>query len=419
MANTYDTTKLGTQGTTDFPVGHLTQSVATTYSSSGTATVTQQYQRDKRGRTTNTQMQFALPSTWSVTTSLPLYQLALSYNDANQVTTTTATAGTAAYSFSPVYDSTNGVLQGLSSGTSGSTANLASLAYNEYAQLSGITLLNGSSTQVASMQYSYDGNQRPSSLTTNWLPGSGTSGEILGKALTYDNASNVTSSNTFFAAVPGQSGSGGSEVQNFCYDEQNRLVWSGNGGTQPGAGNGTCGSGTLASGLTGAGYTAPYVYTNLGQLWQGPLNGQGASEQYLYCSSSHPHQLTGIYLTGTTCSALTGALYMTGFDAWGNETSRTYNSVAATLSYDTLNRLVKYSAGTSQEFYLYDSSGNRVLKRSISGGSTTLTVYAYGLQELSYTGAGVFSSQIDYYILAGHLIGLTNGTTTTYDLTDA
>lgn len=53
----------------------------------------------------------------------------------------------------------------------------------------------------------------------------------------------------------------------------------------------------------------------------------------------------------------------------------------------------------------------------ISGGSTTLTVYTYGLQELSYTGAGAFASQIDYYSLAGHLISSTNSTTTTYDLT--
>ncbi|HVU67377.1 MAG TPA: SpvB/TcaC N-terminal domain-containing protein, partial [Ktedonobacteraceae bacterium] len=234
VQNTYDTTFLGTQGASDFPLGHLTQSVATTYYPDSTsATVTQQMQTDQRGQTTKTQMQFGLPSGWGVTTSLPTYHLAVSYNDANQITATTATAGTASYSFSPVYDATTGSLQGLSTGTSGGTANLASLAYNEYAQLSGITLLNGSSTQIASTQYSYDGDQRPTGLTTNWLPGSGTSGEILGQTRAYDNGGNVTSTNTFFASVPGHSGSGGSEVQNFCYDEQNRLIWSGNGGTQP------------------------------------------------------------------------------------------------------------------------------------------------------------------------------------------
>jgi len=45
VQNTYDTTFLGTQGTSDFPVGRLTQSVATTYYPDSTsATVTQQHQ---------------------------------------------------------------------------------------------------------------------------------------------------------------------------------------------------------------------------------------------------------------------------------------------------------------------------------------------------------------------------------------
>ncbi len=294
---------------------------------------------------------------------------------------------------------------------------------NEYVQLSGITLLNGSSTQLASTQYSYDGDQRPTSLTTNWLPGSGNSGEILGQSRSYDNASNVTSTNAFFAGVPGQSSSGGSEVQNFCYDSLNRLVWSGNGGTQPGAGNGTCGSGVLANSLTGAGYTAPYSYTNLGQIWQGPLDGSGGTEQYLYCNTA-PHQLSGIYPTGTTCSnkGSATAVYSATYDAWGNQSSQTYNGTLAGFSYDPFNRLVEYNATSGkvgQEFYVYDASGERVFKRSTSGGTTTLTAYVFGLQELTYTGAGAFSSQTDYYSIAGHLIGSTNGSATTYDLTDA
>jgi YD repeat-containing protein len=82
--------------------------------------------------------------------------------------------------------------------------------------------------------------------------------------------------------------------------------------------------------------------------------------------------------------------------------------------------MIEYNAGSAgQEFYVYDGSGNRVLKRSTSGGTTTLTAYAFGLQELSYTGSGAFSSQTDYFGIAGHLIGSTNGTATTYDLTDA
>ncbi len=163
---------------------------------------------------------------------------------------------------------------------------MATLTYNEYAQLGGLTLLNGASsspTSLASETFNDDANLRPTSLSATWLPGSSNSGTILSQSRTYDNASNVINSGTTYASVPGVSGSGGSETQNFCYDEQNRLIWSGNGGTQPSAGNGTCGSGTLANSLSGAGYTNTDTYTNLGQIWQAPLNGSGSTEQYLYC----------------------------------------------------------------------------------------------------------------------------------------
>ncbi|HEU5376297.1 MAG TPA: RHS repeat-associated core domain-containing protein, partial [Ktedonobacteraceae bacterium] len=84
------------------------------------------------------------------------------------------------------------------------------------------------------------------------------------------------------------------------------------------------------------------------------------------------------------------------------------------------NRLTQWDAGSNgQEQYVYDVSGNRVLKRSTSGGTTSLTAYAFGLQELSYTGNGVATGQIAYYSLAGHLVGSTDGSSTTDELTDA
>src|SRR5258708_31879832 len=90
VQNTYDTTELGTQGSSDFPVGRLTQSVATTYYPESTsASTTEKFQYDKRGRSITAQLSLALPSAWNVTTNLPAYQQATTYNDADQVTTTT------------------------------------------------------------------------------------------------------------------------------------------------------------------------------------------------------------------------------------------------------------------------------------------------------------------------------------------
>jgi hypothetical protein len=166
-------------------------------------------------------------------------------------------------------------------------------------------------------------------------------------------------------------------------------VWAGNSGTQPGAGNGTCGSGTLSNTLSGASYSNSYVYTHLGQLWQGPLNGGSTQYQYLYCGSQ-PHQLTGLYAIGASCANKTGQVYSSSDDSWGNVTGRTYSGTTATLSYDLLDHFTKWNvSSTNKELYVYDASGNRVLRRSTTSSGTTMTVYAFGLEEHGYGGAGV------------------------------
>jgi RHS repeat-associated protein len=294
------------------------------------------------------------------------------------------------------------------------------LIYNARAQLDTIAFQTSSGSALMNDQFGYDANLRPTSTTATWQSGSGNSGTAYSQTDSYDPDSNLISLTTSLPAVPGVSGSGGSETQNFCYDEQNRLVWAGNSGTQPGAGNGTCGSGTLANSLSGASYSASYVSTHLGQLWQGPLAGGSTQEQYLYCSSSQPHQLTGLYPTGTTCSNLSGAVYTSSYDSWGNVTSRTFSGSTATLSYDLLDHLTKwFVSSTNKEQYAYDASGNRVLRRSTTSSSTTIIVYAFGLEEHQYSGSGTNQWNTYYYSLAGHLIGSLDGNGTTFYLTDA
>src|SRR5713226_7310736 len=258
-------------------------------------------------------------------------------------------------------------------------------------------------------------------------PGSGNSGTIFSQTRTYDPASNVTSLATTQAAVPNTTNSGGSETEAFCYDEQNRLVWAGNTGTPPAAGNGTCGSGPNNN-LSGAGYSNAYVYTHLGQLWQGPLNGSSTQKQYLYCSSSQPHQLTGLYGTSATCATKTGQVYGSSYDAWGNVTSRSITNgttlLTYPLSYDGLDHLVRWNdlqTTANEEWYMYDGSGQRVLRRSQTGtgtSNTKYTVYAFGVQDNVYDGSGASYSDKYYYSLAGHLLGELNGGKTKFLLTD-
>lgn len=425
IQNTYDTTILGTQGSTDFSVGKLTQSVATTYFPNGSqATVTQQMQHDQRERVINEHLQLTLPSSWNVTTALPTYQIAMSYNDADQLTTTTTSTNPSGqgYTSTQVYDTTTGMLKGLSNTTT-PTADLATVTYNARGLEDTLNFQTASGSPLAQEQFTYDANLRPINSAATWQSGSGSSGTIFNQSRTYDPASNVTSVSTTQAAVPGQNGSGGSDTENYCYDEQDHLVWAGNSGTQPAAGNGTCGTGTLANSLSGAGYSSSFVYTHLGQQWQAPLNGSSTQYQYLYCDSTHPHQLTGVYTTGTTCATKSDAnkVYTSSYDNWGNVTNRFYSGTTATLSYDAFDRLTKWNAGsTSQEWYVYDASGNRIVRRSTNSSGTTLTIYAFGVEEHTYNSTGTNQSNQYYYALSGRLIGeLTSTGTTTFFLTDA
>src|SRR5579885_507798 len=441
VQNVYDISTLGASGS-DFPVGQLTRSVATTYYPDGSAaTATQLSQHDQRGRMVSSTLQLGVPGSWNVTTALPTYQENLTYNDDDQLMTTqTTVGGQAGYTFSQAYDSTTGLLTGLSNNTTG-TANLATLGYDAQGDVSDVNFQTTTGTALANDHFTYDGDLRPVTASATWQSGSGSTGTIFSQGRSYDAVGNVTSLSTTLAAVPGQNGSGGSETQNFCYDEENRLVWAGNTGTQPAPGIGTCGSGTLSSGVSGAGYNVSYAYTHLGQLWQGPLNGTG-NYQYLYCNSTTPHQLTGLYPIGTTCSNLSGAVYTSSNDNWGNVTSRTYNTVGATLSYDLLDNLVQWNAGAnSQEWYAYTTGGNRTLRRSTTGSGTTITVYAlpfrlptphsrlpsvrqaarksFGLEEHVYSSNGTPQSSTSYYTLGGRLVGALTGSTTQFFLTDA
>lgn len=58
--------------------------------------------------------------------------------------------------------------------------------------------------------------------------------------------------------------------------------------------------GTLTNSLIGAGYSASYLYTHLGQMWQGPQGNSSTISQYFSCDSSQSHQLTGLFSLGAT-----------------------------------------------------------------------------------------------------------------------
>ena len=99
-----------------------------------------------------------------------------------------------------------------------------------------------------------------------------------------------------------------------------------------------------------------------------------------------------------TCSSKTGQVYASSYDSWGNVTSRTYSGTTATLTYDLLDHFVSWNAGSAnKDLYVYDASGTRVLRRTTNGCGTTMTVYAFGLEQHTYAANGSHSSDLYYY----------------------
>ena len=136
--------------------------------------------------------------------------------------------------------------------------------------------------------------------------------------------------------MPGVSGSGGRRARTSV--TTSRTAWYGRAtparsqaqATAPAAAR------TLSNSLCGASYSNSYVYTHLGQLWQGPLSGGSTQEQYLYCNS--PAARTDGPLRHAVPPAPTraGQGYTSSYDASGNVTSRTYSGTTGALTYDLL-----------------------------------------------------------------------------------
>lgn len=438
VQNTYDTDPNGVSwGSTNYAIGELTQSIATNYypgPDNARGKVTENTQYDQRGRVVTQRMQITTTGGTLAFPTFPAYQETRNYNDGNQLTMTqTTTGGQPGYTFTQSYDNTTGNLNGLSNTAIG-TPTLAALNYNNpQGEPSDIIFKDSLGANLANENLQYDGYHRLTQAATTWLSGSNTGNTIYSDSVNYDAVGNVISKATTQAAVPGVSGSGGSVTENFCYDEQNQMVWASNAANATVSGGQTCGTAAL-QGTLGSSYTNAYVYTHLGQIWQGPLNGNGTQEQYLYCNTEHAHQVTALASIGNnpTCTSTGTTDYRTTYDNWGNVTGRTYPSTTgAMLSYDGLDQLVRWNSTTTtnnqEEWYMYDASGHRVMRRSASttatgdpaSSSATITVYAFNLEEHTYQYAGSGNSMINssntyYYLLGNQLIGMLSGTGTLF-----
>jgi RHS repeat-associated protein len=148
---------------------------------------------------------------------------------------------------------------------------------------------------------------------------------------------------------------------------------------------------TLADATTGT--TLAYTYNALSQVNSIQYGAGGNNRTFGYDSL---HRLTADTLK--TAGGTTVASIAYGYDANGNETSKTTTgfagSAANTYIYDQANRLTSWSNGTTSTAYGYDASGNRT--------QVGASVYTYdardeltsdGTNSYSYTARGTLSAR--------------------------
>ena len=181
------------------------------------------------------------PRTWRPSTELAT-PLRGSYNDAGQLLSQTYPTGE---TVTPGYSAT-GWLTGLATSAGGTTTLASSLTYTGLSgaagKISSMSLGNG----MYSYNASYDTGMR---LTSAGLTNSSSGTQLYQTQPTYDAVNNVVGVQT---SVGGQT-----DTQQFCYDDLNRLTWSGTNGTPP------CSGQSITAGtLTGAQYQQSDSYND-------------------------------------------------------------------------------------------------------------------------------------------------------------
>jgi RHS repeat-associated protein len=223
----------------------------------------------------------------------------------------------------------------------------------------------------------------------------------------YDPAGNVTKVSDVPSATTGEA----TDTQCFNYDYLRRLTqaWT----PKPGDGN-TAGDCTAAPSTANLGGPAPYL-----QKWTLDKLGNRTSEQTTtptgtttstYEYGGGPHQLNKV--TSTGASGTDVKTY--GYDAAGAVTNRTDGSSSETLNWDDeghLSSTVKGGQTTSSA--VYDTEGNRLLRKDSSG--TTLTI---GETEIHLGTDGSTLSGTRYYTFNNEVIGVRTGGKLSWLLSD-
>ncbi|MEV4756555.1 RHS repeat-associated core domain-containing protein [Micromonospora sp. NPDC049559] len=215
----------------------------------------------------------------------------------------------------------------------------------------------------------------------------------------YDKAGNITS---IVEAPPGQK----ADNQCFDYDYLRRLVeaWT--------PGSGDCRTAPSVGGLDGpAPYWTSYTYDKVGnrtkEVQHSAAGDTTRTSTNPAAGGSQPHTLSSVAIAGPS-GARTDTF---AYDVAGNTTRRTVNGSTQALDWDVEGHLAKVTEGTKVTSYVYDASGNRLIRRDPSG--TTLYL---GNEELTVSGGKV--SGLRYYQHAEDAVAVRTATGLSFLLSD-
>lgn len=283
----------------------------------------------------------------------------------------------------------------------GATGYLQTAAYSPQGDLRQLTLGTDStsSAKKAFLNYDYeDGTRR---LTRSYVTDDVHGYMPQELKYTHDDAGNVTS--IFDASTQG--GTTKADYQCFEYDGNRRLTeaWT------PKTAN-CAKSGRSTTNLDGAApYWTSYTYTESGQREtekQHAASGDTTTSYTYGTTAGQPHPLTKT--TGTKTSSY-------AYDEAGNTTSRPGTQAKQTLVWNSEGKLVSTSepaAGSKPKLatnYLYDASGELLIRRATGDGDTVL--YLGGTEvRLTTKGTTKILSGTRYYTAAGKTIALRTAT---------
>ncbi|WP_367323099.1 polymorphic toxin-type HINT domain-containing protein [Streptomyces sp. HUAS ZL42] len=298
----------------------------------------------------------------------------------------------------------------------GTTSYITNTNYSKDSQVLQLELFNGSGKKV---WQTFDYEKGTDRLARSVVDVYGATAPAKEANYSYDQAGNVLSiSDTANPASP--------DVQCFVYDSRNRLAdaWTPAATAATAAGNGTRGStapldGTgptacdAAAGSAALGGPAPYwksyetdaIGNRLTEVDHdtGLNAAKNVTRSYEYGGAGAlgdgPHQATRI--TEKTPTGDRQSSYE--FDDAGNTTKRTIGGNAQSLVWNDAGRLSEVTeANGSKTGYVYDGSGNRIVRKDTSG----TTVYFLPGMELKLSADGTKKEATRYYDYGGQTVAV-------------